>query len=77
MLHSTQLSIRLSPQTEEGKLQLSQAKGKQVGVNGFLCSDGEALELDRGGGGLQYEGAKCNSTIFIKVLNCAQCKTNF
>lgn len=52
-------------------------KDKQEGVNGFLCSNHEALELDRGGGYLQYEGAKCHSTMIFKVLTFVQCKVNF
>lgn len=46
-------------------------------MNGFLCSNHEALELDRGGGYLQYEGAKCHSTMIFKVLTFVQCKVNF
>lgn len=47
MLHSSTLSICVL-QTREGN-HLSKAKDKQEWVNGFLCSNDEALERDRGG----------------------------
>lgn len=70
------LIICVNPQTKEGKQSLSQVRDTQEGVNGFLCSNDEALELDRGGGCLQYEGAKCHSTMIFKVLTFVQCKVN-
>lgn len=40
----------------------------------FPLEHGETLELDRGSGCLQYEGAKRPSTMHFKVLNFALCK---
>lgn len=62
---------------------LSQAEEKQgwslttEWLNDSLWSNGETLELDRGSGCLQYEGAKCPPTMHFKVLHFALCEIHF